>query len=45
MEAQNAWIKLPAFFQSQKLEGIHAYVGGNVFKEYEPKASGHQGMD
>ena len=42
MDAQNAWIKLPTFYQSQKLEGIHAYVGGNVFEEDEPKTNGHQ---
>ena len=42
MDAQNAWIKLPALFQSQNIEGIHAYVGGNVFEEDEPKSSVHQ---
>ena len=42
MDTQNSWIKLPAFCHSQNIEGIHAYVGGNVFEEDEPKASGHQ---
>ena len=42
MDAQNAWIKLLAFFQSQNPDGIHAYVGGNVFEEDEPKSSDHQ---
>ena len=42
MEAQNAWIKLPSFCHSQKLEGIHAYDGGSVFEEDEPKSSDHQ---
>ena len=33
MEACNAWVKLHAFCKYETLQGIRAFVGGEIFKE------------
>ena len=37
MEASNAWFKLLAFYKSETMEGIQAFVGGEIFEEEESK--------
>ena len=39
MEAYNAWVKFPTFCKFETLQGIQAFVGGEIFQEEE---SGHQ---
>ena len=37
MEASNAWFKLLPFCKYETLQGIQAFVGGEIFKEEESK--------